>query len=227
MEALLAMPAAVLKVDAHRDFVRLGETVDSVSVVVEGVVARFGQNADGERQITALHIAGDAPDLHLVVVPSDTAALQALSKVTTLRVPHAALRSVAARHPAVAEALWRHCSVDAAITAQWVVNLGRRHARTRVAYLLCEMAVRNNAVAGGGEVQFSFPLTQIHLADATGLTPVHVNRTLRTLAAEGFVFLSDRTARIPDWDQLVRLGEFSAKYLQADLQPSALLRILD
>lgn len=94
-------------------------------------------------EITALHITGDAPDLHTVVSPGDTFPLQALSDTTILRVPHAALRAIAARYP-----LWRHCSVDTAITAQWVLNVGRRDAKMRIAHLLCEMAVCYGATEG-------------------------------------------------------------------------------
>lgn len=226
-KAILGLPTHFLHVDIHRDFVPLDTVVDHVSVVAEGFVARFGQNAEGERQITALHIAGDAPDLHTVVVPSDTVPLQALSRAAILRVPHTALRAVAARYPALAEAFWRHSSVDAAITARWVVNVGRRDAKTRLSHLLCEMAVRHNVQDGDGEVTFPFPLTQFHLGDATGLTPVHVNRSLKALAAQGFVTLSGRMARIPNWQKLVERGEFEAGYLQAGLQPGERLRIVD
>lgn len=225
--ALLQLQADVLEVEARRDFVRLDQTVDQVSVVVQGVVARFGQTADGERQITALYIAGDAPDLHSVVVPSDTVPLQALSNATILRVAHDELRTVAARYPAVAEALWRHSSVDAAITAKWVLNMGRRDAKTRISHLLCEMAVRYGATAGDGAITFSFPLTQAQLGDATGLTSVHVNRTLKTLAEEDILILAKREARIPDWGRLVKRGEFDATYLQAGFQPRERLRIAD
>lgn len=225
-QALRGLPAEVLQVDAHRDVVRLGQSVDHVCVVVDGIVARFGQNAEGERQIIALHIAGDAPDLHLVVVPRDTAPLQALSKTTIVRVSHADLRALAARYPAIAEAFWRHCSVDAAITAQWVVNLGRRNAKTRIAHLLCEMAVRYNANAGGGEVIFPFPLTHTHISDATGMTSVHVSRTIKALKEEGLAMLSERKVKIPDWGRLVKCGEFEAGYLQAGLRPGESLRIV-
>ncbi len=226
-EALLGLPTKVSKVDAHRDIVRLRETGDHVSIVVEGIVARFGQNAEGERQITALNVAGDAPDLHLVVVPGDFCPLQALSTTTILRIPHLALREVAALYPAVAEAFWRHCSVDAAITAQWVVSMGLRNAKARISHLLCEMAVRSNANHGEGEVTFPFLLTQAHLADATGLTSVHVSRTLKELAAEGLVTLSERRAHIPDWGKLVKRGEFDAGYLQAGRHLGERLRIVD
>ena len=226
-QAVLALPTHTAQVAPNRDFVRLDERVDHACVVVEGVVGRFTQTAEGARQITALHIAGDAPDLHSVVLPKDRSALQALSTTTILRIPHTALRAIAARYPAVAEAFWRDCSVDAAITAQWVVNVGRRDARTRMAHLLCEMAVRSGAKSLDGEVAYAFPLTQSHLADATGLTPVHVNRTLKALAAEGLVIVSGRRVRILEWEKLATVGEFDPEYLQADLKPEERLRIAE
>jgi CRP-like cAMP-binding protein len=226
-EAVLALPTRVKQVNAQRDIVRVDQTVDHVSVVVEGVVARFGQTSEGQRQITALHIAGDAPDLHLVVVPTDNCPLQALSNTTVLLIPHAELRTVAARYPALAEAFWRHCSVDAAITAKWVLNIGRRDAKTRIAHLLCEMAVRCNANESEGEVSFPFPLTQQHLADATGLTSVHINRSLKALSEEGLVRLSSRTAQIPDWEKLVSRAEFDPAYLSIGLNLGDALRIVD
>jgi CRP-like cAMP-binding protein len=225
--AILGLPTRAAQVGTNRDFVRLGERVDHACIVVEGIVGRFGQTSEGARQITALYIAGDAADLNSVVVPKDRSALQALSTTTILRIPHKELRTVAACYPAVAEAFWRDCSVDAAIAWQWVVNVGRRDSRTRIAHLLCEMAVRDGAEAAGGELSYRFPLTQAHLADATGLTAVHVNRTLKSLAAEGFVIVSDRRVRILDWDRLVSLGDFDAGYLQADYEPDERLRLVN
>jgi CRP-like cAMP-binding protein len=226
-EAILHLPTHAAQVQANRDFVRLDQSVDHACVIVEGVVGRFDQTANGARQITALHIAGDAPDLHSVVQPKASSALQALTTATILRVPHTALRALAARYPAVAEAFWRDCMVDSAILSQWVVNVGRRDAKTRVAHLLCEMAKRHKAEPKGGETVFHFPLTQNHIADATGLTPVHVNRTLKVLREEGLVVVCSRTVRILDWDALAKLGEFDSDYLQADLRPEERMRIAE
>ncbi|MFN3728019.1 MAG: Crp/Fnr family transcriptional regulator [Allosphingosinicella sp.] len=225
-KAILGLPTHTAQVSTNRDFVRLDERVDHACVVVEGVVGRFGQTSEGARQITAFFVAGDAPDLHSVVLPRDSSALQALSTTTILRIPHSALRAVAGRYPAVAEAFWRDCSVDAAVAAQWVVNVGRRDARTRMAHLLCEMAVRYDMKPLRGEVTYAFPVTQAHLADATGLTSVHVNRTLKALAAEDLVIVASRSVRILDWEKLAKVGEFNAGYLQADYEPDERLRIV-
>lgn len=222
---ILELPVRVKQARPNEDFVALGQRVDHACFVVEGLVGRFDQNSRGDRQITALHIAGDMPDLHSVVQPTATSALQALSTSTILEVSHAALRAASGEHPAIAEAFWRDCMVDSMVLAQWVVNVGRRDAKSRVAHLLCEMAWRYKAIPVGGKVEFQLPMTQAQLADAAGLTPVHINRTLRALATIGTRF-SQRMVRIDDWDLLVEIGDFYPAYLQDDLKPEERLRIV-
>jgi CRP-like cAMP-binding protein len=225
-QAILDLPARAEHVQANRDFVPLGATVDHCCLIVEGIVGRFDQNWEGKRQITSLYIPGDMADVLSVVQPTSGSALQALSIATILKVPHVAIRSATARYPALAEALWRDTAVDAAILAQWVVNVGRRDARQRVSHLLCEMGTRLQAAPSKEEVFFPFAVTQTQLADATGLTPVHVNRTLRAMRRDQLAEVSTRAVRIPDWDALVAAGEFDAGYLQANVKPDDRLRIV-
>ncbi len=222
---ILALPFRVQQVRSNEDFVCLGDTVDQASFVLEGLVARFDENARGDRQITALHIPGDMSDLHSVVQPTATSALQALSACTILKVPHTAIRALASAHPAIAEAFWRDGMVDAMILAQWVVNVGRRDARARLAHLLCEMVCRYGVEPANGRVWFDFPMTQTHLADATGLTPVHVNRTLKKLADIDTTLRGGRV-RIENWDALAEIGDFDRAYLQEAGAPGQRLRIL-
>ena len=223
--AVLNLPGHVQQVESNSDFVPLGMHVHHACLVVAGIVGRFDQNGEGTRQITAMHIAGDMCDLHSVVQPTSTSALQSLSIATILRVPHSAIRDVAARYPAVAEAFWRDCMVDAAILSEWVVNVGRRDAKTRIAHLMCEMVTRLDAVRGQDFV-FDLPVTQTQLAEATAMTAVHVNRTLQSLRADGLIEWHQRTIRIPDWDALMKRAEFDPTYLQAPLRPEQRLRIV-
>jgi CRP-like cAMP-binding protein len=225
-QAILDLPFRVLHVPRNRDFVKLGEQVDHSCFILQGLVARFEQSDEGLRQITAFHIPGDMADLHSVVLPCATSALQALTTTTVLQVPHSALRRVAARYQAVAEAFWRACMIDAAILSQWVVNVGRRESRARMAHLLCEMAVRYGA---GGEPRrsFAFPVTQNHLADATTITPVHTNRTLMALRREGLAQMTFGIVEILDWPGLQEAGEFDPAYLANGARPPAPLRLLD
>jgi CRP-like cAMP-binding protein len=222
---ILDLPVRVKQARPNEEFVTLGQRIDHACFVFDGLVGRFDQNSRGERQITALHIPGDMPDLHSVVQPTATSALQALSTSTILEVPHAALRAASGEHPAIAEAFWRDCMVDSMVLAQWVVNVGRRDAKSRVAHLLCEMAWRYKVAPADRQVVFELPMTQCHLADAAGLTPVHVNRTLKALSSIGTRF-SQKTVRIGDWDALVEIGDFDPAYLQDETKPEERLRIV-
>jgi CRP-like cAMP-binding protein len=222
---ILALPLTYKQARTNQDFVRLGERVDHASFVVDGLVGRFDQNANGDRQITALHIPGDMPDLHSVVQPNATSALQALSSSTILQIPHGALRAAAAEYPAIAEAFWRDCMVDSMVLAQWIVNVGRRDALARVAHLLCEMACRYGVHRAKGTLTFQLPMTQAQMADATGLTSVHINRTLKRLAEIGTRF-RNRLVEIADWDALVEVGDFDRGYLQDQLEPEERIRLV-
>lgn len=225
-QAILGLPCHAEQVEANRDFVGLGETVDHVTLVVAGLVGRFDQNSEGSRQITAIHIGGDMANLHSVVQPQATSALQALSVGTILRIPHVAIRAATARHPALAEALWRDCMVDAAILSQWVVNVGRCGARVRIAHLLCEMATRLKVPTRSSGFAFPFLVTQAQIADATGLTNVHVNRVLKALRLEGLADVRRREIIVHDWEGLKLAGDFDPNYLQTDIRPEERLRIV-
>ena len=226
-QAILGLPTYAAQVQANCDLVCLDEVVDHASLVLDGVVGRFGLNREGERQITALYIAGDMPDLCSVVQPKSSSVLQALSTATIVRVPHRAMRAIAGRHPAIAEAFWRDCMVDTSIISQWVVNIGCREAKSRIAHLLCEMATRNKVDVLSQPALFALPITQTHLGDATGLTSVHVNRMLKALREEGVVFVSRGMVQILNWNKLVAVGEFDATYLQADVKPEERIRLVE
>lgn len=215
-QAILDLPGMAAQVQTNRDFVRLGQRVDHASLIVDGLVGRFGQNREGNRQITALHIPGDMADLHSVVFPNASSALQALSTTTIISVPHAALRARAARYPALAEAFWRDGSADAAILSEWVVNVGRRDARSRTAHLFCELATRWQEIDANAPFSFRLEATQTHLADALGLTSVHINRTLQLLRREKVITIAKRLVTILDWPRLADIGDFDSDYLQID-----------
>lgn len=216
-DALLGLSGNISVARANMDIVAPGETTTHACLVLDGLAGRFGQVIDGRRQITALHVAGDMCDLPSVVTPRAGWALQALSPTAILRIPHAQLLEVARAYPNVAEAFWRDCSLDASVLSQWLVNVGRRDARARLAHLLCEMALRMESAGLGDRHVFRLQATQTQLGDALGLTPVHVNRTIQTLRKMGLVAIRSPEVRILDWDALANLGDFDDDYLQIDL----------
>jgi CRP-like cAMP-binding protein len=225
-QAILTLPNHLIEVRSKQDFVHINEEIPYSCLIVTGMAGRVGQTVAGARQITAFHIPGDMADLHSAVRPVGIGGLTALCDTTILRVPHTAIRQLAARYPAVAEAFWRDCMLDAAVLMQWVVNVGRRDARTRIAHILCEMSIRSG---GDREVvlDYAFPVTQEQLADAAALTGVHVNRSLKSLRNEELVTIKGGRVQIHDWERLTEVGEFDANYLVADTAPARQKRLID
>jgi CRP-like cAMP-binding protein len=211
--ALLDLSGMPQRVEVHRDFVRLGEELRHSCLVMEGMVARFAQLDDGSRQTIGLHIPGDMVDLYSLMMPRAPSALQALTPCTILKIPHGILRDLAFGAPDIASAFWRDAVADGHLLAQWLVNVGRKNARSRVAHLICELAVRFTHIGRMRNGIFPMPLTQEQIADAVGLTSVHVNRSLRTLREEGLVTIARREAAILDWRSLTAAAEFDPAYL--------------
>ncbi|WP_260597179.1 Crp/Fnr family transcriptional regulator [Sphingomonas endolithica] len=221
-QAILALPTQEVLLRSRLDYLHVNEETSHAALVVSGMIARFGQTSDGARQLTAFHLPGDMADLLSAVRPIGIGGMNALCETVILRVPHAAIRALAARYPSIAEALWRDCMLDAAILMEWVVNVGRRNAQTRIAHIFCEMAIRAGHNRKAVQ-EYAFPVTQEQLGDAASLTGVHVNRTLRAL--RDVVTLINGTVRIHDWAKLTRVGDFDATYLTADTGPDQQKRL--
>jgi CRP-like cAMP-binding protein len=104
--------------------------------------------------------------------------------------------------------------VDGAISREWIMNVGRRDARARLAHLLCEFSLRLKVAGLGQQSLYELPMTQEQLGDATGLTPIHVNRTIKKLEQEGLIERSSaRSIQIGDWRKLADVGDFESAYL--------------
>lgn len=211
--AVLALPGYPQTVAAHRDVVRVGEQVEHCCLVVEGLIGRFAQLEDGSRQIVGFHLPGDMVGLDTLMLAQAASPLHALTNSTIIKVPHDALRDLVAAHGELAAALWRDCIVDGAILARWLVNVGRKNARSRIAHLLCEMALRYDQIGRLRHGTFCFPITQEQIADAVGMTAVHVNRSIKTLRDEGLILWARSEITIRDWRALASIGEFDADYL--------------
>jgi CRP-like cAMP-binding protein len=216
VEALLGLNGHFAEVAPRIDFVRYGESVDHACLIVKGLAGRYGQHANGARQITCLHIPGDMADLPSVVSPKSGWGLSALTATTLLRIPHADLRRVAAKHAGIAEAFWRDCVADGSMFSEWVVTVGRRDAISRVAHVFCQMAIRYELLGQGNRHGFRLPMTQTDLADATGLTGVHVNRTLRVLRTGSVVEFHAGTVTVHDWDEMVKIADFDSGFMLLD-----------
>lgn len=220
--AILNLGGRAVQVDARQDFVETGREIGAACLVVDGLVARFDQTADGLRQTTALYMAGDMCNLHAVVSPVRGGGLQALTSATVCRISQAGLRELAAKYPAIALAFWRDTVADASVLAKWVSIVRSRSARSRIAHLLCEMGVRSEQAAIGSRTDFPLPMTQSQIAEALALTAVHVNRSMRVLREEGLMIMQNRRVLVERWDELATVAEFDPQYLLAEPRPGSI-----
>lgn len=129
-------------------------------------------------------------------------------------IQRADLRGLCDRYPRIAAALWRETLIYGAIFREWITNIGRRQALGRAAHLMCEYIVRARAMGLGEDYSCDLPITQEELADALGLSVVHVNRVLQELRKLNLIGLENRHLTARDWKRLKQVGDFDAQYLQ-------------
>ena len=212
-KAIERLPIIIKKIPAHTFVVREGGRPHQCCLLIEGVVCRSKTTDTGKRQILSIHIAGDIPDLqslHLHVMDHDLTTLQSC---TIGLIPHDALRALTREHPLITEALWRDTLIDAAVFREWIVNVGRRPAATRLAHLLAEIGTRLQRMGLAAGDRFELPMTQLDIADALGLTSVHVNRVIQELRHAGLLELRKHSVFLPDLPRLKELGDFNDLYL--------------
>ena len=213
-KAVLDLPGKPASIRNRVDIVSPGQIVDQACLVAGGLVARFDQMQSGHRQTTALHLPGEMCDLHSVVQPKASWSITALTDASVVFVAHKHLWDAALSHPNLAVAFWRDGMALTAILGKWVGNLGRKNATARVAHLICEMGLRSESAGLGSRTNFDLPMTQEQLADAVGVTAVHVNRTLQVLRKDaGLTFRRPRVG-VEDWTHLAELAEFDPDFLQ-------------
>ena len=197
------------------DLVREGERADSIFILVDGWACRYATTPDGSRQLPAILIPGDVANLDTLMFERLNYGVRTLTEASVVALPRDRALALVAEHPGIAKTFTWLALVENAILSAWSLSLGRRSALERLAHFLCEMGVRLDAGERDGS-SFAFPLTQEQIADALGLTSVHVNRTMQHLRSEGMAVTANRTVTLPDVEGLRRLGSFDPSYLHID-----------
>ena len=212
--AVLSLPHKVKRLEQHDYVVREGDRAEYSCVLLSGFAIRHKIVGNGQRQIVAIQMKGEIVDLQNSLLGIADHAVQMLTAGKIAMIAREEIGRIAAERPAVGRAMWIDTLVDGAIFREWIANVGRRDARTRIAHLLCEFALRLQLAGLGQQTQYELPMTQEQLADATGLTPVHVNRTIKALEGEKLIErTSARTIFIGDWRKLAEVGDFQSTYL--------------
>lgn len=198
---------------SRKNIIAEGDEPNVVNVVLQGWACRYKMLPDGRRQIISLLLPGDMCDPHVYLLPVMDQSLGTLTAVVLAKVSSATIQALTERSPTLAEALNWEMLVSAEIQREWTVSLGRRTALERLAHLLCELSVRMQATGLRNGSDCEFPLTQTDLADAMGLSTVHVNRTMQELKASGAVEVRSKRLVIHDRERLEELAMFDPGYL--------------
>lgn len=193
--------------------IREGDHTTECTLLLRGFAFRQKLLSDGDRQIISFHIPSEFIDLQNGVLATADHNVQSLNHSEVAAIPRSALMDLADERPGIRLAMWIDTLIDSSVFREWVVNVGRRNSRSRIAHLLCELALRLERTGAGRDGMFDFPLTQEQLADATGLTAVHTNRTLQSLRRDGLIQLSNGILRVLDWNGLREVGDFDELYL--------------
>jgi CRP-like cAMP-binding protein len=213
-EAILALPFEQKMIERHQFIVRERELATHSCLMLSGYSIRSKLTGDGGRQIVAIHMKGEMVDLQNSLLETADHSVQALTACKVAYIRREEILRLAAERPAVARAMWIDTLVDGSIFREWITNVGRRNARARIAHLLCEFSLRLKLAGLGEDNDYELPMTQEQLADATGLTSVHVNRSMKALEAEGLIDrVNPRAIHIGDWRKLSDAGDFDSNYL--------------
>ena len=188
--AILALPFTLREVKAGQYLVWDGDKPQNTCLLISGFAIRHKLAGNGGRQIVSMLTNGE-----IALIPVD------------------ALRELAFNHPSVGMAMWYETLVEGSIFREWVLNIGRRDARTRISHLLCELALRMEGAGLGEHINYELPITQEQLADAVALTSVHVNRTLMKLQEDGLITRNRRMITVLDWKKMMNEADFEPRYL--------------
>jgi CRP-like cAMP-binding protein len=206
----------VRPIERRCDITSEGDRPEHIHLMIKGWAARYEMLPDGSRQIMDFLIPGDFCDLHATVLGHMDHGIVALTPCRVAHINPAAMDRLTVDNNRLARALLWSTLVDAGTLREWIVNIGRRAAYERIAHLLCEIHARVELIGLVENGRLALPVTQDELADATGLTAVHVNRTLQRLRSEGFIEIGQGMLQLVDVDKLQELAGFNPNYLHIE-----------
>jgi len=198
---------------AGRDMVHQGQSAQAAYILSSGWVCSYKLQADGTRQIVDFQVAGDFLGLRSVLLRTSDHSFEPLVDIEAAEVLKSDLLDAFSRTPRLATAILWAASRDEAMVVEHLVGIGRRDADARMAHFLLELGSRLALVGIGSKKGYDCPLTQYHLADALGLSAIHVNRVLRQLREGGMVTFRDGQVTFRDYGRLVEIAEFDPAYL--------------
>jgi CRP-like cAMP-binding protein len=204
-----------------------GETPRSLFVVARGMACRYRLMPDGRRQILTILLPGDLFGLPRFLLQSMDHSVAAIGPTRIAAIGREAVIDIIANHPRIGAALWWSVMQEEAMLRERIVALGRRSARGRVAYILCELVWRQRSIGIAEDHAIRLPLTQTDLADMLGLTSVHTNRVLQGFRRDELITLARGRLTLHDLGRLQAISGLTKDYLQLNSTPPEVLRYFD
>ena len=198
------------------DLVRQGQMGQLAYILADGWVCSYKLLPNGKRQIVDFQVPGDFLGLRSVLFRTSDHNAEAMTTVEVSEVSSNDLIDAFATTPRLATAVLWAASRDEAMVVEHLVGIGRRNALERTAHLLLELGARLKLVGLGTKAGYACPLSQYMLADALGLTAVHINRIMRQLREEGLLTFRSGQVIFDDFERLVELADFDTAYLDQD-----------
>lgn len=218
-QAIRGLISDIRPVEARRTIIREGEKLEHSTLLLDGIMCRYKDLSNGQRQVTELHVPGDFADMHSFTLKRLDHNVQTLTDCVIGLAPHDRIQRLTESHPRLARLYWFSTNLDAAIHREWEVSLGKRSAAERTAALICEMHVRLGLVGLADPDGYRFPLTQNEMAECLGITPIHLNRTLKELREAELVELKNRYVSLLDLERLRATADFDESYLYLNPDP--------
>lgn len=206
----------VRKIGAKRDIIRENERPQTLIAIRRGWACRYKTMPDGQRQQLAILLPGDLVDLHLQVLACTVHSVAAITPVEVSLIDPHELERVVQERSTLADALARQAHAQQALEREWLLSIGQRTAHEKISQLLLELFVRLRLVGLADGNSCEMPLTQFDMAEAAGLTAVHVNRTLQALRRDGLIVLERRRLTLLDPDRLANAAMFNPVSLHLD-----------
>ncbi|WP_112061383.1 Crp/Fnr family transcriptional regulator [Hyphomonas pacifica] len=199
--------------EAGDDLIRVGQNPKHVFLLTEGWAIRHRTLEDGRRQIVNFMLPGDVFDLQVLANLEADHGVTAVNRTVTMRIEVDDFVNMLKKSGPLASAFWWSAVQEESILREQIVRVGRRSARERIGHLLLELQRRLQAAIGSQEDVMPLPLTRTDLADALGLTPVHVSGTMSALRRAGLIEEGRGRVKILDAEKLARQSHFDMDYL--------------
>ncbi len=212
-QAIESLPVTIKEIAARNDIVREGEYPTHCFILLEGWAYRYKLRREGARQVMALLIPGDAPDLQSLYLPVTDHNVATFTDVKVAIIAHRDIHDLIVCHPRLGVLLLREILIESAAFREWMVSMGRRTAYERIAHLWCEAYARQKVIGLATESGCPFPIKLLDIADALGLTMVHVSRIKGELKNAGLATHRSGWLTIRDWEGLRAAAEFDPSYL--------------